>query len=130
MIAQLIGNRYRILRKVGEGGMAIVYIAVDEKLGRDIAIKILKDRYENNSEIRLRFQHEAHAISNFDHPNILKIYDFSGEDSRQLWIVTELIHGRNLAEILGTTTGGWLHPLMQGPCDCPRSRDCAPRCQT
>ena len=112
MIAQLIGNRYRILRKVGEGGMAIVYIAVDEKLGRDIAIKILKDRYENNSEIRLRFQHEAHAISNFDHPNILKIYDFSGEDSRQLWIVTELIHGRNLAEILGTTTGGWLHPLI------------------
>ena len=58
MIAQLLGNRYRILRKVGEGGMAIIYIAVDEKLGRDIAVKILKDRYENNGEIRLRFQQE------------------------------------------------------------------------
>lgn len=92
--------------------MAIIYIAVDEKLGRDIAVKILKDRYENNGEIRLRFQHEAQAISNFDHPNILKIYDFSGEDSQKLWIITELIHGRNLAEILATTAGGWLHPII------------------
>jgi serine/threonine protein kinase len=112
VIGQLIGNRYRILRKVGEGGMAVVHIAVDEKLGRDIAIKILKERYENNGEIRTRFQHEAHAISTFDHHNILKIYDYSGEDSRQLWIVTELIHGRNLAQILGTTPSGWLHPLI------------------
>jgi len=92
--------------------MAVVSIAVDEKLGRDVAIKILKERYENHDEIRVRFQHEARAISAFDHPNILKIYDFSGEDSRQLWIVTELIHGRNLAQILETTPSGWLHPVI------------------
>jgi len=112
MSGQLIGHRYRVLRKIGEGGMAVVHVAVDEKLGRDIAIKILKERFETHDEIRVRFQHEARAISSFDHPNILKIYDFSGEDSRQLWIVTELIHGRNLAQILETTPSGWLHPII------------------
>lgn len=112
MSGQLIGNRYRVLRKIGEGGMAVVHLAVDEKLGRDVAIKILRERYENHDEIRTRFQHEARAISSFDHPNILKVYDFSGEDSRQLWIVTELIHGRNLAQILETTPSGWLHPII------------------
>jgi serine/threonine protein kinase len=112
MSGQLIGNRYRVLRKIGEGGMAVVHLAVDEKLGRDVAIKILRERYENHDEIRIRFQHEARAISSFDHPNILKIYDFSGEESRQLWIVTELIHGRNLAQILETTPSGWLHPAI------------------
>lgn len=112
MSGELIGHRYRVLRKIGEGGMAIVSIAVDEKLGRDVAIKVLKERYENHDEIRVRFQHEARAISAFDHPNILKIFDFSGEDSKQLWIVTELIHGRNLAQILETTPSGWLHPLI------------------
>jgi len=112
MSGQLIGHRYRVLRKIGEGGMAVVHVAVDEKLGRDVAIKILKERFETHDEIRVRFQHEARAISSFDHPNILKIYDFSGEESRQLWIVTELIHGRNLAQILETTPSGWLHPII------------------
>jgi len=112
MSGQLIGHRYRVLRKIGEGGMAVVHLAVDEKLGRDVAIKILRERYENHDEIRIRFQHEARAISSFDHPNILKVYDFSGEESRQLWIVTELIHGRNLAQILETTPSGWLHPVI------------------
>jgi serine/threonine protein kinase len=112
MGGKLIGNRYRVLRKIGEGGMAVVHLAVDEKLGRDVAIKILRERYENHDEIRTRFQHEARAISSFDHVNILKIYDYSGEESRQLWIVTELIHGRNLAQILETTPSGWLHPVI------------------
>ena len=106
MSGELIGHRYRVLRKIGEGGMAVVHIAVDEKLGRDVAIKILKERFENHDEIRVRFQHEARAISTFDHPNILKIFDFSGEASKQLWIVTELIHGRNVAQILETTPSG------------------------
>jgi serine/threonine protein kinase len=92
--------------------MAVVHLAVDEKLGRDVAIKILKERFETHDEIRSRFQHEARVVSAFDHQNILKIYDFSGEDSRQLWIVTELIHGRNVAQILETTPSGWLHPVI------------------
>lgn len=112
MSGQLIGNRYRVLRKIGEGGMAVVHLAVDEKLGRDVAIKILKERFESHDEIRSRFQHEARVISAFDHQNILKIFDFSGEESRQLWIVTELIHGRNVAQILETTPSGWLHPVI------------------
>ena len=113
MSGQLIGHRYRVLRKIGEGGMAVVHLAIDEKLGRDVAIKILRERYENHDEIRIRFQHEARAISSFDHPNILKVYDFSGEESRQLWIVTELIHGRNLAQILEKRRVAGYTPLLR-----------------
>lgn len=112
MLGELFGNRYRILRKIGEGGMAFVYVANDEKLGRQVAIKILHQHMEKNADIRKRFQHEAHAISGLDHPNIVKIYDFSGEHSDKLWIVTELISGKNLAEIIETAPGGWLHHII------------------
>lgn len=108
----MIGDRYRVIRKLGEGGMAIVYLAVDEKLGRNVAVKVLREKFQNHQEIRTRFQHEARAISGFDHVNILKVYDYSGANSPQLWIVTELIHGRNLGQIVETAPGGWLHPVI------------------
>ena len=92
MQGELVSDRYRVQRKLGEGGMAIVYLAVDEKLGRSVAIKMLREKFENHSEVRVRFQHEARAISSLDHPNILKVYDYSGPNSQRLWIVTEIIH--------------------------------------
>ncbi|MCX6126694.1 MAG: serine/threonine-protein kinase, partial [Proteobacteria bacterium] len=112
MQGELVSDRYRVQRKLGEGGMAIVYLAVDEKLGRNVAIKMLREKFENHSEVRVRFQHEARAISSLDHPNILKVYDYSGPNSQRLWIVTEIIHGRNLGQILETAPGGWLHPVI------------------
>lgn len=112
MIGGMIGDRYRVIRKLGEGGMAIVYLAVDEKLGRNVAVKVLREKFQAHQEIRTRFQHEARAISAFDHSNILKVYDYSGANSAQLWIVTELIHGRNLGQIVETAPGGWLHPVI------------------
>lgn len=109
---QVLGNRYRIQERIGEGGMAFVYVAVDEKLGRRVAIKVLHEHMEKNQDIRKRFQMEAQAISSLDHPNIVKIYDFSGEGQGRLWIVTEVIKGQNLAQYVQQFAGAWLHPII------------------
>jgi serine/threonine protein kinase len=109
---QLLGNRYRIQDRIGEGGMAYVYVAVDEKLGRKVAIKVLHEHMQRNQDIRRRFQLEAQAVSALEHPNIVKVYDFSGNDSERLWIVTEVIRGKNLAQYVQKFTGGWLHPVV------------------
>lgn len=112
MIDLVLDDRYRLLRKLGEGGMAVVYLGNDLKLGRNVAIKILKEKFESHREVRTRFQHEARIISAFDHPNILKVFDYSGSESKRMWIVTELVHGRNLGQIVETAPGGWLHPVI------------------
>ncbi len=111
---QVLGNRYRIQDRIGEGGMAFVYVAVDEKLGRRVAIKVLHEHMERNQDIRKRFQMEAQAISALDHPNVVKIYDFSGDETAggRLWIVTEVIKGQNLAQYVQQFAGGWLHPVI------------------
>lgn len=98
MRGQLIGNRYRIEHRLGEGGMASVYAALDEKLGRRVAIKILHKHLADNPELARRFFQEAHAISKLEHQNILKIFDVSSPDAKIMWIVTELLSGNNLAE--------------------------------
>ena len=112
MQGQVLGNRYRIIDQLGEGGMAFVYLAVDEKLGRKVAIKVLHEHMERNPDIRHRFHLEAQSISALDHPNIVKIYDFSGDKSHRLWIVTEVIRGKNLAQFVDQYTGGHLHPIV------------------
>lgn len=109
---QLLGNRYRILDRIGEGGMAYVYLALDEKLGRKVAIKVLHEHMEKNADIRKRFQLEAEAVSRLEHPNIVKIYDFSGNESPRLWIVTEVIRGKNLAQYAEKGPGRVLHPIV------------------
>jgi tRNA A-37 threonylcarbamoyl transferase component Bud32 len=109
---QLLGGRYRILDLIGEGGMAYVYLAVDEKLGRKVAVNVLHEHMEKNADIRQRFQMEAQAVSSLEHPNIVKVYDYSGDQVGRLWIVTEVIHGRNLAQYVQQSSGGWLHPVI------------------
>ena len=98
MRGQILGDRYRIQNKIGEGGMANIYVAYDEKLSRKVAIKFLHKHMSANQDIRKRFFNEAQAISSLNHPNILKVYDFSGEDSEDVWMVTEVLQGSNLAE--------------------------------
>lgn len=82
--------------------MANVYRALDEKLGRYVAVKILHEHLQRNPDIRSRFQQEAQAVSTLDHPNIVRIYDFSGPDNEQLWLVAELINGTTLSKIQET----------------------------
>jgi serine/threonine protein kinase len=92
--------------------MAAVYSAIDEKLGRRVAIKILHSHLSKNDDIRHRFHQEARSISSIDHPNIIKVFDFSGEESEQLWIVTEILYGVDLAEYTHEFPNKRLHPIV------------------
>src|SRR5216117_498206 len=75
LINTLFDGRYRIVRKLGSGGMADVYLAEDEELGRRVAIKILNDRHANDESFVERFRREAKNAAGLSHPNIVSIYD-------------------------------------------------------
>ena len=94
MNGQLIGH-YRILEKIGSGGMGEVFRARDERLGRDVALKLIKPSSSNNPDHLRRFEQEARAAAALNHPNILAIYDvgFEGENP---YIVSELLEGKTL----------------------------------
>src|SRR5262245_47101037 len=97
LINTLFDGRYRILRKLGSGGMANVYLAEDEELGRRVAIKILNDRYANDDLFVERFRREAKSAAALSHPNIVSIYD-RGEAEGTYYIAMEVIEGRSLKE--------------------------------
>jgi len=89
-------SRYRLLQEVGQGGMAVVYKATDTTLNREVAVKVLHPHLAGQQESRARLQREAHAVAKLRHENILEIFDYSGPDSAESYIVTEFIHGRTL----------------------------------
>src|ERR687887_885930 len=99
LINTLFDGRYRILRKLGAGGMANVYLAEDEELGRRVAIKILNDRYANDELFIERFRREAKSAAGLSHPNIVSIYD-RGEAEGSYYIAMEYLDGRTLKELL------------------------------
>jgi len=101
LINTLFDGRYRILRKLGSGGMANVYLAEDEDLGRRVAIKILNDRYANDELFVERFRREAKSAAGLSHPNIVSIYD-RGEAEGTYYIAMEVIEGRSLKELILT----------------------------
>ena len=106
------GGRYRIRGLIGEGGMASVYVAVDETLDRKVAIKIMHSRLSKDAGLRERFRLEAKTLSGIDHPNIVRIYDYSGDESNQLWIVTEILRGSNLAQYIEKRGKQYLHHVV------------------
>jgi eukaryotic-like serine/threonine-protein kinase len=99
LINMLFDGRYRIVRKLGSGGMADVYLAEDEELGRRIAIKILNDRHANDEQFVERFRREAKNAAGLSHPNIVAIYD-RGEAEGTYYIAMEYLNGRNLKELV------------------------------
>src|SRR5262249_18856395 len=97
--ARVIGrvlDKYEILEEVGQGGMAVVYRGRDRMLQRDVAVKVLHPHLASAEEARRRFEREAHAVAKLRHENILEIFDYSGTDSADSYIVTEFINGRTL----------------------------------
>jgi len=92
--------KYKLLEEVGHGGMAIVYRGLDTALNREVAVKILHSHLAEQDESKQRFQREAQAVAKLRHENIIEIYDYSGIDSSDSYIVTEFIHGRTLKEFL------------------------------
>ncbi|NOY28103.1 MAG: serine/threonine protein kinase, partial [Oligoflexia bacterium] len=93
-------DKYRILEKIGEGGMASVYRGEHVTLGREVAIKILHPHLSTQARSRQRFAREARAIENLRHDNILRIEDYSGESAPDCYIVTEFIDGETLQQLL------------------------------
>lgn len=96
---KLLGNRYEIIEKIGNGGMATVYKATDKVLKRHVAVKILRDEFTTDEEFIRRFEVEAQSAARLTHPNIVSIYDV-GVDGNLYYIVMELIQGKTLKEII------------------------------
>jgi beta-lactam-binding protein with PASTA domain/predicted Ser/Thr protein kinase len=99
LINTLFDGRYRIIRKLGAGGMANVYLAEDQELGRRVAIKILNDRHANDDQFVERFRREAKNAAGLSHPNIVSIYD-RGEAEGTYYIAMEYLDGRSLKELI------------------------------
>ncbi len=104
----LFADRYRLERKLGSGGMADVWLAEDQELGRHVAVKILHERYANDEQFVERFRREATHAAGLSHPNIVSIYD-RGVAGGSYYIVMEYIEGRTLKELIVT----------RGPCPVP-----------
>jgi len=110
----MISERYEIIKSIGEGGMANVYLASDTILNRKVAIKVLRGDLANDEKFIRRFQREAIAASSLSHPNIVEMYDV-GEDNGTYYIVMEYVEGRTLKQLLkkrGTLTTSEVVDIM------------------
>lgn len=96
---KLLGSRYELVEKIGNGGMSTVYKATDKVLKRDVAVKILRDEFTTDEEFIKRFEVEAQSAARLTHPNIVSIYDV-GVEGNLYYIVMELIQGKTLKEII------------------------------
>src|SRR5437764_530632 len=101
LLNSLFDGRYKIVRKLGTGGMANVYLAEDQELGRRVAIKILDDRHAADEQFVERFRREAKNAAGLSHPNIVSIYD-RGEAEGTYYIAMEFLDGRSLKELILT----------------------------
>lgn len=103
MIGKVLNNRYEIIEKIGEGGMAEVYKAKCRVLNRFVAIKILKNEFIDDETFASKFKREAQAAASLSHPNIVNIYDvgnINNKDGNTPYIVMEYIKGKTLKEII------------------------------
>lgn len=94
-IGTMIGNRYEVVEKVGTGGMADVYRAMDHRLNRYVAVKILKNEYSEDTKFVIKFRQEAQAVACLSHPNVVAVYDV-GEEQGMHFIVMEFVEGITL----------------------------------
>jgi len=100
LVGALVGGRYRVLKRIGEGGMGVVYIAEHEAIEKKLAIKVLKDQYALREDVVARFQQEAKSASRVKHEGVLEVFDFGRTDDHRFYIAMELLDGRDLACVL------------------------------
>jgi serine/threonine-protein kinase len=97
----ILNGRYRLVAQQGSGGMAVIYRAIDQALGRTVAIKILRPSLTNDQAFVARFRNEARSVANLAHPNIVTVHDV-GNDGPTYYIVMEFIEGQDLKKIIKT----------------------------
>jgi ribosomal 50S subunit-recycling heat shock protein len=101
MIGRLIGGRYLLQAPLGEGGMATLWRALDQQLGREVAVKLLRPQYSADPGFAARFRQEARAAASLSHQNIVSVYDYGTDpDGETQFIVMQLVEGRDLSAIL------------------------------
>ncbi len=93
-------GRYRIVSEIGSGGMAVVYLAKDLSLDRDVAVKVLHPHLSNHEQARARFRREAQAVARLRHPNIIEIHDFAQPRNRLSYLICEYVQGQTLKSFL------------------------------
>ena len=99
MSTNLLAGRYKLVKSLGEGGMADVHLAIDTIINREVAVKILRGELGNDPVTLLRFQREANAASKLNHPNVVQVYDVGAYEDRH-FIVMEYIRGRTLKQLI------------------------------
>jgi eukaryotic-like serine/threonine-protein kinase len=92
--------KYEVLEELGHGGMATVYRAHDKRLARDVAVKVIHPHLRDSKEVQSRFFVEAKAVAKLRHPNIVEVFDVSGEDEHEQYLVVELLRGQTLRKLL------------------------------
>ncbi len=102
MIGKILKERYQISEKIGSGGMAEVYKAQDQRLGRTVAVKVLKTEYSSDRDFLHRFYREACAAAKLSHPNIINVFDIE-EDEGVQFIVMEYLESQNLKNYVKTS---------------------------
>lgn len=103
MQGKMLNNRYKIIREIGRGGMAIVYSARDTLLERRVALKMLRPEYKSDAEFIDKFRQEARAVAKLSHPNVVSIYDIVVDEER-IYLVMEIVEGKNLKDLIQEKT--------------------------
>ena len=107
----VIGNRYEMQDAIGRGGMATIFRAVDLRMGRIVAVKVLREVYSSDPKFVTRFQREARAASALQHPNIVQVFDY-GQSEESYYIVMEFVDGTDLRRYLKRhgVLSAWIAP--------------------
>jgi serine/threonine-protein kinase len=100
LLGTLVGGRYRLLARIGEGGMGVVYIAEHEAIEKKVAVKVLKDQYAQREDVVARFQQEAKSASRVKHEGVLEVFDFGRTEDHRFFLAMELLDGLDLAQVL------------------------------
>jgi serine/threonine protein kinase len=109
----VLGGRYRLLRRLGSGGMATVWMARDERLGRDVAVKVLSDVLAGDERYARRFEREARVAAGLNHPGLVPVLDFGAESDAHIWSwswfgATRSRDGSPLGRPANLTSSRWL----------------------
>ena len=110
MKEKILADRYRLTEQIGMGGMAIVYKAIDLRTGHNVAVKVLRPEFNEDSEFIGRFQREAEAASKMTHHNIVNLLDV-GMDGDNRYLVMEYVQGKTLKDVIQEREG-FLHRLL------------------